>query len=393
VAIPLRYSWKNVLARPLNTALTALAVALWAFLFIFFSGFLDGLRFALTATGSPSNAIVIRPQSTSETNSSVTRDQASVLATLPQVARDASGQPALAGEAIVLINLPRLGSSTGANVTIRGVTARSLDPGLGRRIRLLPGGRMFRSGAGELLVSRNISRRYQNCEVGSTLHFEHRDWHVVGVFDAGGTAFDSEIWGDRDEVLAQFKREAFSSVTFRMADPAGFPALRKAIADDQRLQLEAHTERQYYDDQRRGADWMKYIFYALTLIFSVSMFFAAANAIYAAVQARTREIGTLRAIGFSGADVLRAFLAESMALGLIGGLVGAVPASLLVSRLYSGTTNFSGGGFSDLTFQFRVTPQLFGVTLLLCCLICVVGGLVPSARASRIGITTALREL
>jgi putative ABC transport system permease protein len=393
VAIPLRYSWKNVLARPLNTFLTALAVALWAFLFIFFSGFLDGLRHALQSTGSPSNVVVIRPQSTSETNSAVTRDQAAVLATLPQVARNAAGEPLLAGESIVLINLPRIGAATGANVTIRGVTARSADPGLGRNIRILPGGRMFLPGAGELLVSRNISKRYQDCTLGSRLHFEHRDWRVVGLFEAGGTAFDSEIWGDRDELLAQFKREAFSSVTFRMADPAGFPALKKLLADDQRLQLEAHVERRYYDDQRRGADWMKYIFYSLTLIFSVSMFFAAANAIYAAVQARTREIGTLRAIGFSGADVLRAFLVESMVLGLIGGLLGAVPASLLVSRLYSGTTNFSGGGFSDLTFQFRVTPQLFGMTLVLCCAICLVGGIVPSARAARLRITTALREV
>jgi putative ABC transport system permease protein len=200
------------------------------------------------------------------------------------------------------------------------------------------------------------------------------------------------MWGDRDDVMAQFKRGAYSSVTFRMANPADSKALIKKIAVDQRLQLEAKTERGYYDSQQQGADWMKGIFYFLTFVFSFSMFFASANAIFAAVQARTREIGTLRAIGFSGGDVLLVFVVEAIVLGLFGGLLGTIPAALLIPRLTSGTTTFTNGSFSDFTFHFQVTPELIGISLALCCLIALIGGLLPSVRASRLTITTALRE-
>lgn len=391
MALPFSYSWKNVLARPQNTLLTAFAIALWAFLFLFFNGFIAGLNGAFTNSGSPANMFVLRANSTSEINSSVTREQASILAALPEVARAQDGSPLLVGECNVVVNLPRVGSDKGANVTIRGASERSFDAALGRSVRIVQG-RKFNPASSELVVSRNISTRYQNASVGSTLHFQGNDWKVVGVFDGGGTAFDSEMWGDRDDVMALFKRSVFSSVTFKMADPAGSAALTRKIAADQRLQLQATTERAYYDSQQQGSDWMKYIFYFLTFVFSFSMFFASANAIFAAVQARTREIGTLRAIGFSGGSVLLVFVFEAIVLGLFGGLLGTIPAALLIPRLSTGTTSFTNGGFSDLTFNFKVTPELIALSLALCCLISLIGGLIPSMRAARMAITTALRE-
>ncbi len=391
MGLPLKYSVRNVFARPASTLLTALAIALWAFLFIFLSGFVEGIREALVSTGSADNVLVLRQGASSETNSGVTREQAQVLSTLTQVARGKADTPLLVSEAMVLINLPKVGSQYGANVGIRGVEPLSFDPQMGRHVKIMQG-RMFQPMSGELVVSRNVSGRYQNCTLGSTLHFEHRDWKVVGVFDAGGTAFDSEIWGDREDVLQQFKRNAFSSVTFRLASPGGLKEVVALIAGDQRLQLEARTERSYYEAQQRGMEWIKFIFYALAVVFSVSMFFAASNAIYSAVQGRTREIGTLRAIGFSGGAVMQVFLLEALVLGILGGLLGSIPASLLVPRMSTGITNFGSSTFSDTSFHFHVSPQLFGTSLLLCCLISVVGGFLPSLRASSMQITRVLRE-
>jgi ABC-type antimicrobial peptide transport system permease subunit len=288
---------------------------------------------------------------------------------------------------VVLNNLPKRGSGKPSNVTVRGTSAQGLQ--LRPSVQMLEG-RMFRPGSSEIVTGRAVAQGFQGAALGETLRFAGRDWTVVGVFDAGGSGFDSEIWGDAEQMLQAFRRDAFSTVVFRLQEPAQFEAIKAAIEADPRLQLEAKPERRFYAEQSEAlATFISILGTSLSVIFSIGAIVGAMITMFAAVAQRIGEIGTLRALGFRRGAVLLAFLGESMLLSLVGGLIGLAAAALMQTVNIS-TTNFQT--FAELAFQFRLTPTIVWQTLLFALFMGFVGGFVPAWRAARLKIVDCLRE-
>ncbi len=385
--IPLSYSLRNLWARRLTTALTAGGMALVVFVFAAVLMLDQGLRETLVDTGQPDNAVVIRKGSETEVQSSIERNQAALIESLPQIARGAGGAPLVSKETVVLITLAKRDADKPANVIIRGVGAAGLA--LRPQLRVVEG-RMFRAGSNEIVVGSSIAARFQGMGLGDPVRFGAREWRVVGVFDAGRSGFDSEIWGDADQLLQTFRRNAYSSVVFRLADVARFAEARRALEDDPRLALEAKLERTFYADQSAMlSNFISILGLTLSVIFSVGAVIGAAITMYAAVASRTAEIGTLRALGFRRSSVLVAFLVESLLLALLGGLAGLAAASLMQMITIS-TMNWQS--FSELAFSFRLTPAIVAKTLSFALGMGLVGGFMPAARAARMDIVRALRE-
>ncbi len=385
--IPLSYSLRNLWARRLTTALTAGGMALVVFVFAAVLMLDQGLRETLVDTGQPDNAVVIRKGSETEVQSSIERNQAALIESLPQIARGAGGAPLVSKETVVLITLAKRDADKPANVIIRGVGAAGLA--LRPQLRVVEG-RMFRAGSNEIVVGSSIAARFQGMGLGDPVRFGAREWRVVGVFDAGRSGFDSEIWGDADQLLQTFRRNAYSSVVFRLADVARFAEARRGLEDDPRLALEAKLERTFYADQSAMlSNFISILGLTLSVIFSVGAVIGAAITMYAAVASRTAEIGTLRALGFRRSSVLVAFLVESLLLALLGGLAGLAAASLMQMITIS-TMNWQS--FSELAFSFRLTPAIVAKTLSFALGMGLVGGFMPAARAARMDIVRALRE-
>jgi len=337
-------------------------------------------------TGSFDNVVVIRKSSNSEVQSGVDRLQASIVESQPEVAIGADGQPLLAKELVVLINLMKRGSDKPANVVIRGTGQESLA--LRPQVRLREG-RMPRPGSAEVVAGASIARRFKGGGLGETLHFGMRDWAVVGVFDAGTTGFNSEIWGDADQLMQAFRRPVYSSVLFRLRDSSGFEAFRQRVESDPRLTVEAKRETRYYLDQSEAmARFLRILGVTLTIIFSLGAVIGAMITMYAAVANRTVEIGTLRALGFEKRNILAAFILESLFLGLLGGLAGIVAASFMQLITIS-TMNWAT--FSELAFSFTLTGEIIGKSLLFSLVMGLVGGVLPAVRAARMNIVEALR--
>ncbi|NTV10718.1 MAG: ABC transporter permease [Zoogloea sp.] len=385
--IPFAYSVRNLWARRLTTFLTAGGMALVVFVFAAVLMLDQGLHETLVDTGQPDNVVVIRKGSETEVQSSIERSQAALLESLPQVARGQGGRPLVSKETVVLITLAKLGSDKPANVVIRGIG----EQGLALRPQVkLTAGRMFRPGSTEIVAGSGIAGRFKNAGLGSTVRFGGREWSVVGVFDAGKSGFDSEIWGEAEQLMQSFRRQSYSSVVFRLSDPASFPAVKKDIEDDPRLSLEAKPERQFYADQSEMlANFINILGLTLSVIFSIGAIIGAMITMYAAVASRTGEIGTLRALGFRRRSVLYAFLVESLLLALIGGLAGLLAASGMQWVTIS-TMNWQS--FAELAFSFRLTPAIIAKTLGFALAMGLVGGVLPAARAARMNIVSALRE-
>jgi ABC-type lipoprotein release transport system permease subunit len=350
-----------------------------------------GLRQTLVATGSPNNVLAIRKGAATEVQSSVAREQADLIESLAQIARDAEGRPMVSKEVVVLNSLPKRGgdgSATGSrsNVPIRGVPPMGLA--LRPQVRLAQG-RMFRPGANEIVVGSSVARQFAGVEIGQSLSFAQRQWQVVGVFDAGGTAFDSEIWGDAEQLSQAFRRFGWSSVIAQVDSPEGFDALLAAVETDPRLTVEIKRERQFYEDQSRAlASFLSALGLTLSVIFSLGATIGAAITMYASVATRTAEIGTLRALGFARRSILAAFLLESLLLSLAGGVVGLAAASFLQTLTIS-TTNFQS--FSELAFSFALTPKTVASSVAFALVMGLVGGFLPAVKASRMKIVDALR--
>ncbi len=381
------YSLRNMLTRRLTTLLTAGGMALVVFAFAAIVMLADGLETTLVDSGSFQNAIVIRKSSTSEVQSGVSRREAAIIETQPEVALDAAGRPLVAKEVVVLINLRKRGSESTSNVTIRGTSPASAA--LRPEVRLVEG-RAPRPGSDEIMVGVGIARRFRNAGLNETITFARSDWRVVGVFDAGNTSFSSEIWGDADQFMQAFRRQAYSSVTLRMRDPESLAALAGRIAADPRLTCEVKREVTYYREQSElTAKFLRILGTALTLIFSVGAVVGAMITMYAAVANRTAEIGTLRAVGFQRGAILTAFLVESLLLGGAGGAGGLALASLLQMVTVS-TTNFQT--FAELAFRFHLSPAIVVEGMLFALFMGLAGGLLPAVRAARMNIGEALRE-
>ncbi|RZU01167.1 ABC-type lipoprotein release transport system permease subunit [Rivibacter subsaxonicus] len=385
-AIPLSYIARNLWVRRVTTALTAGGMALVVYVFATVLMMSEGIRATLVATGQPDNVMVLRKGAGSEINSGISRGQAAIIESLPGIATDATGLRLVSKEPVVLNNLPKRDTGKPANVTVRGTTPQGLE--LRPQVRIVEG-RMFRPGTSEIVTGSAVAKGFRGAALGETLRFAGRDWHVVGVFDAARSAFDSEIWGDAEQMMQAYRRNSFSSVVFRLADAERLDAIKAEIENDPRLQLDAKREDKFYAEQSAAlATFISILGLTLSIIFSIGAVVGATITMFAAVASRIGEIGTLRALGFRRGAVLTAFLSESLLLALVGGLVGLAAASLMTTVSLS-TTNFQT--FSEIAFQFRLTPKIALQTILFALAMGFVGGFIPAWRAARLKIVDCLR--
>ena len=388
MAIPFSYSLRNLWTRRLTTVLTAGGMALVVFVFAAILMLAAGLEKTLVETGSPDNVVVIRKGSMTEVQSGVDRQQASVVETEAEIAIGPAGERLVAKEVVVLISLPKRDGDKPANVVIRGIADASAA--LRPQIRIREG-RPPRAGSAEIMAGRSIAGRFKGGGLGETLRFGMRDWRIVGIFDAGNTGFNSEIWGDADQLMQAFRRPVYSSVIFRMRDPRAFAAVKARLEGDPRLTVEARTETRYYRDQSEMmATFLRILGITLTIIFSLGAVIGAMITMYAAVSNRTGEIGTLRALGFQRGSILAAFLMEALLLGLVGGCLGLFFASFMQLFTVS-TMNFQT--FSELAFSFTLTADIVWKALGFSLVMGLMGGALPAVRASRMEIVDALRSV
>lgn len=382
------YNFRSLVTRRATAALTAMGIAMVVAVFVMTLALAQGFRSTLVSSGSPDNAIVLRKGATAENVSAVPRPLLPLIESLPQVARGADGLPLASPELVVIISLPRISDGQPANVPVRGVGSRAFQV---RDTLEIVEGRRFSPGTREINVGRLASGRFSGVTLGSDVKFAGATWNVVGIFAAGDAAFESEVWGDVDLMIPAFQRNEYQSVTVRLTDPSAFESFEAAVGADPRLNLRPQREPDYYAGQSEGLTTVIRVFGTfVTLILSIGAMFGAMNTMYAAVAYRTREIGTLRALGFSRPRIVAAFLAESVALALVGGVVGCLLA-LPVHGLSTGTTNFAS--FSEVAFKFRITPALLAGGLVFAALMGATGGLLPAMRAARIPIARALREI
>lgn len=387
--IPLKYTVRNFRSRPLTTAITIGGIALVVFVFVAVLMLSSGIRQTLVATGSTENVMVLRKAANGEISSIIQNEIYNIVLSLPQIARDAGGTPVVTGDVVVIINLPKIGTDGGiSNVTVRGVSGPAFQ--LRPNVKVVEG-RMFTAGAREIIVGSSIAKRFEGTQVGGTVKFAGDTWTIVGRFEAGGTGFDSEMWGDVAQMQDAFARQgAFSTITFRMSSPDQFEAITRAFEADNRLQqFEAKIEQRFFEEM---SEFMSIFIGALgvfiTVFFSVGAIIGAMITMYSTVANRTVEIGTLRALGFRRRSVLAAFLAESVMISLVGAAIGIFLASWLQFITVS-TLNF--GSFAELEFSFSLTPGVVISAVLFSILMGLVGGFLPSVRAARLNIVNALR--
>jgi putative ABC transport system permease protein len=384
--IPLVYNVRNLGQRRVSTALTALGIALVAWVFIFTLALAGGFESALRATGSRDNAMIVRSGSTAELTSIISRDVAAAIQSQPEIARAPDGKPLSTAELVVIWNLPRK-SGTTTNVVVRGIGPKSSP--LRPKVRLVEG-RMFQPGLNEIVVGKMVHERFRNAAVGDKLKLSGREWSVVGVFDAGGTSYDSEIWGDVELFMPVFDRPVYQSVILRLDDPSHFGALKKRLEADPRMSVAVHHEDEFYAAQSGLlAQLLRSLGIFVTLIMALGAIFGALNTMYASVGARTKEIGTLRAIGFSGGAVLLSVLIESTLLALLGGAIGALLA-IPVRSFTTGTMSFAS--FSELAFKFDVTPGMLAAGIVFAGAMGLLGGFFPARKAATMPIVEALRQ-
>ena len=382
------YNLRSMIVRKGTAAMTAGGIAMVVAVFVMTLSIAQGFRATLVASGSPQNAIVLRKGATAETVSALLRRDVPLVESLPQVARGSDGRPLASSELVVIIALPRQSDNQPANVPVRGVGPRAFDV---RDSLKFAEGRRFTPGTREINVGKLAVGRFKGIALGSDVKFGAAVWKVVGIFTADDASFESEVWGDVDLMIPAFQRNEYQSMTVKLADASMFDSFKRAVEADPRLYLQPQREQDYYAAQSVAMTTVIRVFGTfVTLILSIGAVFGAMNTMYAAVAYRTREIGTLRALGFSRSRIVTAFLAESVALAVVGGVIGCVLA-LPVHGLSAGTTNFSS--FSEVAFKFRITPGLLAGGLAFSVLMGAIGGLLPAIRAARIPVARALREI
>jgi ABC-type lipoprotein release transport system permease subunit len=388
MAIPISYNLRNLVQRPVSTIATAIGIALVVAILIGALALASGFQAALLQTGSPDNAMVLRKGADSEISSGISREQASIITTHPEIATAPDGRRLASPELVVVTNLPRLGQSGSSNVPIRGIQPAGLA--LRSQVKIVAG-RMFTPGSDELIVGQRMASRFANCKVGDRLRFGQREFNVVGHFTSAGTAFESEIWGDESVLGPAFSREGFQSITFRMKDPGQITAIKKQLETDPRLGVQVSTERAFYNSQSQLlAGVIRVAGVVIVLIMAVGAIFGAMNTMYAAVGARTREIATLLILGFSPFSVMLSLVIESVLLALLGGVLGCLLA-LPINGITTSTTNWAS--FSEVAFAFRVTPPALLAGMIFAAAMGLLGGFLPALRAARQPLARSVREL
>ncbi len=389
MSIPLTYNLRSLRLRWLSTLVAVLGIAGTVGVFVAMLALAQGFRAVLVASGSPQNAIVRRAGATSEMESVLRIDQVRVVRDAPGILREGSA-PLVSPEVVVIAGFPLTRTGTDANVSVRGVSPAVLA--VRPSVRLIAG-RFFRPGVNELIVGRNVAASYEGFALGSSVRFGGGTWNVVGVFDAGGSAFDSEIWCDAHVLNQVYRRpaELAQSVTLRLTDPDVFPAVREALLADPRLTVQVDREIEYYEKQSKQLTTLILVLGSLVaVVMGIGAVFGALNTMYSAVTERAREIATLRALGFSAGAVVASFLFEALCVAAVGGALGCLGV-LPLNGLTTGAMNWQT--FSHLAFAFQVTPTLLAAGFAFALLMGIIGGVPPALRAARQPIAAALREL
>jgi len=392
MAIPISYNIRNLKMRKGLTIMTALGIALTVTTAVFLMALLAGLDRAFVTSGDPQNVLVLRKGSTAELSGGFDANLFPTLKNLPGIAKDSHGEPLASGEWVVVIVLPRKDGTGEVNVTVRGMMPDGLElrqlPKDKPKVKLVEG-RWFTPGQREVVVSQSIHNRFSHSNVGDTLQFGKGPWTVVGVFDAGGSAYESEVWGDVNQMSSDFDRQGgFASAYLRASDANAANALKNLVSDDQRLKLEGTLETDYYAKQTSSGGPIRVVGYLVAIIMAIGSSFAAMNTMYAAVAYRSREIATLRVIGFSRPSILTSFVFESLLLSFLGAIVGIV-LMLPFNGMTTGTSN--AVTFSEVVFSLRMTPTVVLTAILFGLLMGLIGGFAPAWHAARQNILTALR--
>lgn len=371
----------------MTTILTTGGLSLVSFVFAAVLMLAYGLEKTLVETGSDDNIIVLRKAAQAELQSQIDRDAVNLLKTYPEVSIGANAKPVAANELFVIINLLKIVDGSMGNITVRGVSPESMP--LRPQVQLTEG-RMFAYGTSEIIVGSNIAKRFAGCTVGNRLKFGAREWLIVGLFEAEGTGFSSEIWGDVEQMMPAFGRPVFSSLIMRLKNRDDYSSFKTKVEGDRRTNyLEVSREKEYYAKQSRVmAIFIRVMGIAVTVIFSFGAMIGAMITMYAAVANRTVEIGTLRAIGFRRRSIMSAFLIESIFISLVGAAIGLFSASFLQLFVIS-TLNF--GSFTELAFSFSLSPSVIYSTAIFALVMGIVGGFLPALRAARLNIVNALR--
>jgi putative ABC transport system permease protein len=387
MAIPVGYNIRNLIVRKTTTLMTALGIALTVAVLLAILALVNGLRVTLGSSGDPLQVLVLRKGSESEIVSNFTRTQYQDVKFKSGIAQGRDGQPLVSLEIVSVINLASVDAPEGMNVTVRGLSPQGVEMRQGLHISQ---GRWFQAGHRELVVGKSISERFPDARLGKTIRFGRGDWQVVGVMDAGHGTQNSEIWGDINQVSSDLQRiEVLSSALVRATNTVAAKALVNDLNNDQRLNVNAVSEQEYYDLQTRSAAPIEYTGMFVAIIMAVGSSFAAMNTMYAAVARRAQEIGTLRVLGFSRGSVLSSFFVESVLLSILGGILGC----LLVLPLNGLTTGVGGANFSEIDFSFHVTPQIMMMGIAFAVVLGAFGGLFPAHNASKKEILAALRGI
>ncbi|HYI95102.1 MAG TPA: ABC transporter permease [Bryobacteraceae bacterium] len=388
MAIPISYNIRNLIVRKTSTIMTALGIALTVAVLLAVLALVEGLRTAFKATSNPAHILVTRKGATSELVSSVSRTTFQDMKAKPGIARTKSGEPMASLEMVTVIALPTPDNPSGVNINVRGVTPIGIEIRDGVKI---DSGRWFTPGRREVVVGKNLVKRFPDTQLGSKMQFGKGDWEVVGIMSQGTSAVNSELWVDLNQGASDYNRsEMLSSVLIRAVDVAAVQSLINELKADQRLNVSAITEQKYYDDQMVSAAPMQFLGMFVAVIMAVGSCFAAMNTMYASVSRRAREVGTLRVLGFSRGGILTSFFLESLLLSAIGGLIGCILV-LPLNNIQTSLGNFIT--FSETSFSFRVTPliMLMGVTFAV--ILGAIGGIFPARMAAKKEILNALREI
>lgn len=385
--IPISYNLRNLTVRKTTTIMTALGVALTVAVLLAILAMVDGLNHAFATTGDPLNVLVVRRSAQSETTSNFTRVQYADIKFKPGIAKTPAGEPMVSLEVVNVITLSAPGNEGGQNIMLRGVTPAGFALRQGLNI---VEGRWFTPGRREVVVGKGLTGRYPAARVGGILEFGRGKWTVVGVMAQGNSAINSEVWGDVNQMAADFDRsDVLSSALVRSTDDAAVQSLISDLKNDQRLNVDAMTEKSYYAAQTVAAIPLQAVGTLVAIIMAIGSAFAAMNTMYAAVARRSREIGTLRVLGFSKSGILVSFFLESLLLSLLGGILGVLLV-LPLNNIQTGIGSFTT--FTEIAFQFRITPQIMATGLAFGLIMGALGGIFPAASAARKEILTALRE-
>lgn len=384
--IPIVYNVRSLLRRPVPSAMTALGVALVVGVFIAMLALANGFRMALVRTGSPDNVLVLRKGADSELSSGISRDNANIIAALPEIAAAADGAPLVSPEVFVPMSLADAAGGADRLVVVRGVTTQAFQ--VRRNIRIVAG-RPFTPGRDEVIIGSAIAPSLAHSAVGDTIHFGGRGWLVAGHFSGGGSAFESEIWGQNEQLMPVLRGEFFQVVVFRLKSPGQFAAAQTALENDPRLQVDAHRESDFYASQSAALRIiLNFLAIIITGIMAIGAVFGAVNTMYAAVASRTGEIAVLLTLGFRPKSILASFLAEATFLAFVGGLAGCLVA-LPINGIVTSTTNWSS--FSMIAFSFLVTPRILVEGVLFAVVMGLLGGYFPARRAARMPVVQAIR--